>query len=494
MTNRLMIITLVLLLSFPVYHSIGYAQEDILEPVVFVPGILGSILTDNKGHVVWGDAVAMVRRFSDLQLSFDKQATTNLRATAILESVGILGPFKVGQYAGIKQTFKDLGFKEGENLFYFPYDWRQSNFDSAAKLAEFINSKKQLSGKKFTIVAHSMGGLVSHIYLRKYGGDKRVSKLVTLGTPHLGSVETFWTFRNGLGSLKNFVVGGDELVRKTVFSFPSMYELLPTYDNCCIVGAPDDADRTPTNILDFETWIRYKWIPAGFEGETARKQIEKFLRSAAQLHELIVSPQPVGVKFIKIGGDLFKTYTRVYVDKSSGKPLRWDQFGGDGTVPLISAAANNLEDTDPAIHVHATIFNDEHVKLKLRRVLTRYNPLEKYAYQPVEGFVEAGAGKLTRVQAINITFGDDYQLAKGNGSLKVTLEGDDYSAVSGVNVRAWIDDAAMQGPALAFQQDSTTGEYMAQYVTPEKVGIHTVFVDIPGLGRFEENFVVLDKQ
>jgi len=37
------------------------------------------------------------------------------------------------------------------------------------------------------LVGHSMGGLVSRAYLRRYGKD-RVAKLVTLGSPHHGSV------------------------------------------------------------------------------------------------------------------------------------------------------------------------------------------------------------------------------------------------------------------------------------------------------------------
>ena len=38
-----------------------------------------------------------------------------------------------------------------------------------------------------TLVGHSMGGLVSRAYLRRYG-SARVAGLVTLGTPHRGSM------------------------------------------------------------------------------------------------------------------------------------------------------------------------------------------------------------------------------------------------------------------------------------------------------------------
>ncbi len=53
------------------------------------------------------------------------------------------------------------------------------------------NSVEQICARtgsdKVVIVAHSMGGLVSRNYIHNYGGDKRVEKLITLGTPHHGT-------------------------------------------------------------------------------------------------------------------------------------------------------------------------------------------------------------------------------------------------------------------------------------------------------------------
>jgi triacylglycerol esterase/lipase EstA (alpha/beta hydrolase family) len=42
-------------------------------------------------------------------------------------------------------------------------------------------------GRQVTIVAHSMGGLVARAYLRGWGGAK-VCRVITIGTPHRGSV------------------------------------------------------------------------------------------------------------------------------------------------------------------------------------------------------------------------------------------------------------------------------------------------------------------
>jgi len=44
--------------------------------------------------------------------------------------------------------------------------------------------------ERVVLVAHSMGGLVGRAYLRRYGGE-RVTSLITIGTPHHGSILSF---------------------------------------------------------------------------------------------------------------------------------------------------------------------------------------------------------------------------------------------------------------------------------------------------------------
>ena len=58
----------------------------------------------------------------------------------------------------------------------------------AAQLAAKIDGVLAATGaQQVTLVGHSMGGLVSRAYLRRYG-SARVARLVTLGTPHRGSM------------------------------------------------------------------------------------------------------------------------------------------------------------------------------------------------------------------------------------------------------------------------------------------------------------------
>jgi len=65
--------------------------------------------------------------------------------------------------------------------------------DFAVQLRARIERICALTGAtRVMLVGHSMGGLVSRAYLRRFGAE-RVAKLVTIGTPHHGSVLA-WTF------------------------------------------------------------------------------------------------------------------------------------------------------------------------------------------------------------------------------------------------------------------------------------------------------------
>jgi pimeloyl-ACP methyl ester carboxylesterase len=60
---------------------------------------------------------------------------------------------------------------------------------AARDLGEHIERICQQTGhEQVHVVGHSLGGLISRYYVQCAGGDQRVESLVTLGTPHQGSV------------------------------------------------------------------------------------------------------------------------------------------------------------------------------------------------------------------------------------------------------------------------------------------------------------------
>lgn len=55
--------------------------------------------------------------------------------------------------------------------------------------------------RKVIVVAHSMGGLVMRAYLRRFGGSK-VARLVTIATPHEGSVHAWMALGQSIAQLR----------------------------------------------------------------------------------------------------------------------------------------------------------------------------------------------------------------------------------------------------------------------------------------------------
>jgi pimeloyl-ACP methyl ester carboxylesterase len=77
-------------------------------------------------------------------------------------------------------------------VYYFQYDWRRRISFSARRLLAYMRREKFVRSP--VIVAHSMGGLVAREALRllamrnpQLPPDAIIGRLVTLGTPHLGS-------------------------------------------------------------------------------------------------------------------------------------------------------------------------------------------------------------------------------------------------------------------------------------------------------------------
>jgi len=63
----------------------------------------------------------------------------------------------------------------------------------AGQLASRIDAVCAATGaQRVVLIAHSMGGLVSRAYLRRFGAA-RTEQLITIGTPHHGSMLA-WTF------------------------------------------------------------------------------------------------------------------------------------------------------------------------------------------------------------------------------------------------------------------------------------------------------------
>jgi len=81
------------------------------------------------------------------------------------------------------QTFLKL---QGHDRQYC-FNYRSAGSLEALALCLKRDVDAQIRGGRIDLVAHSMGGLVARFYLQQLGGARRVDRLITLGTPHLGT-------------------------------------------------------------------------------------------------------------------------------------------------------------------------------------------------------------------------------------------------------------------------------------------------------------------
>lgn len=143
-------------------------------------------------------------------------------------------------YSKVINALNDPVFQGHIDLRIFGYDWRLSNAYNAELLGGFIRDQWSLdnppidSDDRVTIVAHSMGGLLSRYFIESadLAGHQYVKRLITVGTPHLGAPVVY---EHMLGisvplpdiqaRLMNKARQGEMMLR-----FDSFAEMLPVYD------------------------------------------------------------------------------------------------------------------------------------------------------------------------------------------------------------------------------------------------------------------------
>jgi triacylglycerol lipase len=87
----------------------------------------------------------------------------------------------------LKRGLRRRGFGQVVTINYSPVtnDIRQAARDLAAEVEALV---AQTGYERIHVVGHSLGGLIARYYVQRLGGDARVHTLVTLGSPHAGTL------------------------------------------------------------------------------------------------------------------------------------------------------------------------------------------------------------------------------------------------------------------------------------------------------------------
>ncbi len=303
------------------------------QAIILIPGIMGSVLHDGD-KLVWPGSPA------ELLLPYKHMAQLlkpDLQATDVIRSVSISK-----QYQDILDSLESAGFHEhGQppTLLAFAYDWRKDNALAASELADAVEkfSKPLGADAEITLLAHSMGGLVSRYYLesglyKDRSGFSSIKRLITMGTPHLGSPLALTA---ALGQEKRLFLNAQQV--QTLANdphFAALYQLLPPS------GLPFAWDR--------RQHARFGGIdvyadPAARQLELCRENLD----AASRFREgLNLSKKPPNVSYFCFVGTQQTTINEVQVTLSRGpsgvqKSERKD--AGDGTVPFWSGSLSGLQ-------------------------------------------------------------------------------------------------------------------------------------------------------
>ena len=386
-----------------IYNRGAQHHDQFRNPVIVIPGVLGSKLVDSEsGRMVWGafggDAISPKSpggaRTIALPLGGESsefgQLHDGVKPAGVLDTLKLkmLGlSVKLGAYVNILRTLGAGGYRDRAlglsgaidygsdhyTCFQFSYDWRRDIAESAAQLDAFIKEKQAYvrdqnrkrygvdQPVKFDIVAHSMGGLVTRYYLR-YGttrvselgpnptpnwhGAKHVEKVVLVGTPNAGSMETVITLSEGRG----FVPLLPRYEAPLTGTFPSLYQMLPRKRHGAVVAAEDH--QLKLDILDPELWHQMQWglanpnekelilqiAPPDLDWpqaqQLARAYQTKALHHARAFQRALDVPAapPAGLVINLVAGDSVDTDAVVAVDRKARTTSIIAHHPGDGSV------------------------------------------------------------------------------------------------------------------------------------------------------------------
>jgi pSer/pThr/pTyr-binding forkhead associated (FHA) protein len=315
------------------------------QPVVFVPGLMGSELWLGSERV-WPN----VRLLFTQPEIFTLPERAHLEPRAIVGEVVLIPRFlEQEQYNRAGDFLEEaLGYQRGRDLLEFAYDWRQDVRQSARRLAEAIDAWPVTP--PVTIIAHSLGTLVSRYYIERLGGKHKVGRVLLIGGPHQGTPRIATDLIQGVGLLP-FGLLGDKLL-DVIKTFPSVYQILPTYP--CAV----DQDGLPIDLLADEHWLPAEQIP--------------LLRLAREFRTELGTRSSVPA--VSVFGYGLETVTDLQVTRAGDG--RWSKLafkakpGGDNRIPEHSAILDG-SDVHPVQQGHGSLYVDNDVKARLKVELLR---------------------------------------------------------------------------------------------------------------------------
>lgn len=272
-------------------------------PIIFIPGVKGSLLSQD-GKYVW---LRLWQTMFKTDPFFFDPNERQVMPFGILTRLSFLPG--IVEYAPYQRISAYLACHP--NAYFFSYDWRRNPSDHLTALHELVERVRKETGEKPAIIAHSMGGLITHGYLKTYANT--IDKVAYVGVP----------FQPGIGFVEDLEKGSAVGLNKTilskeaVFSQPSTFSLLP-HKGQRLYKQQD--------LMEVETWTRNR-LSVFKDGTSLEPQLRQRLADAVAFQTVLDSPTPLPHSFLFVVGNCHST---IYALQEDGS---YSYVPGDGRVP-----------------------------------------------------------------------------------------------------------------------------------------------------------------
>lgn len=275
------------------------------DPVIFVPGIKGSLLEKN-GSLVWLGKSQLVRNTEPLQYT----EGDGVAPRGIFTKLAIIPYFF--EYRPYFRMTALLACNP--STYVFSYDWRDYPQNNLLRFEALVERVTKETGKKPSVIAHSMGGLIVHGFVKKH--SSLIDKVVYVSVPFNPGIGYFDDINEGVSVGLNTKL----LSRDAILSHPASFLLLPHNGSNHYEGH---------ELMDARVWQRNKWsVFADGGGDVSL--VQKMMDKVSEYHRLLDTPKKLANPFMIVTSDCHKT---VFGMNSSGRTY----LPGDGRVPQISS-------------------------------------------------------------------------------------------------------------------------------------------------------------
>jgi pimeloyl-ACP methyl ester carboxylesterase len=358
--------------SSPHAFQVQPPQVAAVRPVIFIPGITGSVLEDRDGVQLWPPQLGWnLETVSLPKLSLELYPQAQITPKDVVRGYDILGK-RTEVYSTLISMLTDPsrgGLREYQKsgsptLFLYPYDWRKNTFEAAQGLKNLVGTIQQIyPGSKVTIIAHSMGGLVARRYIIDNPSTNNVEKVITIGSPWLGAPKAVRVLQTGQFMDESLFPGLDDVVRASLkrlsIDFQGVHELLPSSAYFDLGGRPFAEDGWDINgdgqthglytypqLVDLLNRQHPRTTPGttglNFHGRTGQdnwSDASKAFNTQIQYYHFygVRAQQDTVGKVIAE-----KTTTCGLLFCKTEDTIQVRMAPGDGTVPTISAARNGV--------------------------------------------------------------------------------------------------------------------------------------------------------